>query len=230
MHGIPLDKAVQFVEMPKGSPGPTLPCPAGAQPNAAQSPWSPDGSVGASSPESCAPFEPLKSVARSGTDVQRGPTRLELDDDENISPSLEGTAKADFKGPPRRRRGFGERPASIDSTRYKTQMCRNWQLHEKCPYGPRCQFAHGLKELQHKTVPEVPGILGTPVPEGPALFPQPFGLGLPPLGAAQFLSTMACFPTVFPMQRVQLVPQMPLYGLTPMMLSGMQTPMVFFGV
>lgn len=38
--------------------------------------------------------------------------------------------------------------SAVDAIRYKTKMCKNWQLHEKCPYGPRCLFAHGTKELR----------------------------------------------------------------------------------
>lgn len=38
--------------------------------------------------------------------------------------------------------------AALDPVRYKTKMCKNWQLHEKCPYGPRCLFAHGVKEMR----------------------------------------------------------------------------------
>jgi len=44
-----------------------------------------------------------------------------------------------------------ENPA-IDAVRYKTKMCKNWQLSEKCPYGPRCLFAHGSKEMRSYTV------------------------------------------------------------------------------
>ena len=38
--------------------------------------------------------------------------------------------------------------AALDPVRYKTTMCKNWQQHEKCPYGPRCLFAHGIKEMR----------------------------------------------------------------------------------
>lgn len=40
-----------------------------------------------------------------------------------------------------------ENPA-LDPIRYKTQMCKNWVDHGKCPYGPRCLFAHGRKDLR----------------------------------------------------------------------------------
>lgn len=41
-----------------------------------------------------------------------------------------------------------ESNTALDAIRYKTKMCKNWQLYEKCPYGPRCLFAHGAKELR----------------------------------------------------------------------------------
>ncbi|CAG8609090.1 10403_t:CDS:2 [Ambispora gerdemannii] len=34
------------------------------------------------------------------------------------------------------------------STFYKTELCRNWQQKGTCPYGTKCQFAHGDIELQ----------------------------------------------------------------------------------
>ena len=43
---------------------------------------------------------------------------------------------------------FCQGNAALDPVRYKTKMCKNWLLHEKCAYGPRCLFAHGSKELR----------------------------------------------------------------------------------
>jgi hypothetical protein len=42
--------------------------------------------------------------------------------------------------------------AAVDAVRYKTKLCKNWQQFEKCPYGPRCLFAHGAKEMRSYTV------------------------------------------------------------------------------
>ncbi|KAL5719656.1 hypothetical protein ACHQM5_012409 [Ranunculus cassubicifolius] len=30
----------------------------------------------------------------------------------------------------------------------KTELCKNWEETGECPYGDRCQFAHGVKELR----------------------------------------------------------------------------------
>jgi len=40
---------------------------------------------------------------------------------------------------------------ACDALRYKTKMCKNWEITSKCPYGPRCLFAHGKKELRSYT-------------------------------------------------------------------------------
>ncbi|XP_057522180.1 zinc finger CCCH domain-containing protein 14-like isoform X2 [Amaranthus tricolor] len=31
---------------------------------------------------------------------------------------------------------------------YKTELCNKWQQTGTCPYGPHCQFAHGVSELR----------------------------------------------------------------------------------
>lgn len=31
---------------------------------------------------------------------------------------------------------------------YKTELCRSWELQQKCDYGTKCQFAHGKEELR----------------------------------------------------------------------------------
>eukprot|EP01006_Ploeotia_vitrea_P017072 TRINITY_DN48106_c0_g1_i1.p1 TRINITY_DN48106_c0_g1~~TRINITY_DN48106_c0_g1_i1.p1 ORF type:complete len:323 (-),score=21.54 TRINITY_DN48106_c0_g1_i1:167-1135(-) len=53
--------------------------------------------------------------------------------------------------PPKRKRRKKKAPTeeentSFDPLLYKTQMCRNWKEFNKCPYGPRCLFAHGQRE------------------------------------------------------------------------------------
>ena len=40
----------------------------------------------------------------------------------------------------------------IDTTKYKTEMCKNWQSHGYCNYGKKCKFAHGGTELEKKQV------------------------------------------------------------------------------
>ena len=37
------------------------------------------------------------------------------------------------------------------SAKYKTEMCKNFQLTGKCKFGARCCFAHGSIELREKT-------------------------------------------------------------------------------
>merc|ERR1712087_585794 len=33
---------------------------------------------------------------------------------------------------------------------FKTEMCRSWTDSGFCPYGPRCQFAHGKHEMRNR--------------------------------------------------------------------------------
>uniref|UniRef100_A0A8C6US46 mRNA decay activator protein ZFP36 n=1 Tax=Neogobius melanostomus TaxID=47308 RepID=A0A8C6US46_9GOBI len=44
-----------------------------------------------------------------------------------------------------RDRAFSE---SINSTRYKTELCRPFEENGSCKYGEKCQFAHGYHELR----------------------------------------------------------------------------------
>jgi len=51
--------------------------------------------------------------------------------------------------PARARRG-GRREPKTDKTKYKTELCKNWVEVGTCPYGPKCQFAHGTDEVHNK--------------------------------------------------------------------------------
>uniref|UniRef100_A0A3B5LL75 mRNA decay activator protein ZFP36 n=1 Tax=Xiphophorus couchianus TaxID=32473 RepID=A0A3B5LL75_9TELE len=45
-----------------------------------------------------------------------------------------------------------QKPASqINSTRYKTELCRPFEENGSCKYGEKCQFAHGYHELRSLT-------------------------------------------------------------------------------
>ena len=45
-----------------------------------------------------------------------------------------------------------DRVKFIDDYRkkYKTEMCKNWELKGRCKFGSKCCFAHGRDELQEK--------------------------------------------------------------------------------
>jgi len=34
--------------------------------------------------------------------------------------------------------------------KYKTELCKSWEMHQYCRYGDECAFAHGIKELRTK--------------------------------------------------------------------------------
>lgn len=37
-----------------------------------------------------------------------------------------------------------------DPVRYKTVLCEKWEANGACPYGAKCQFAHGIDELRSR--------------------------------------------------------------------------------
>jgi len=37
-----------------------------------------------------------------------------------------------------------------DPVRYKTVACQNWAARGECPYGSKCQFAHGAEDLRER--------------------------------------------------------------------------------
>ncbi|KAM6462435.1 mRNA decay activator protein ZFP36L2 isoform 2-T3 [Liasis olivaceus] len=47
--------------------------------------------------------------------------------------------------------GSGGGGAPINSTRYKTELCRPFEESGACKYGEKCQFAHGFHELRSLT-------------------------------------------------------------------------------
>ena len=45
-----------------------------------------------------------------------------------------------------------ETPRHKNSDKFKTEICRNFELYGKCQWGDNCTFAHGKAELRTKTV------------------------------------------------------------------------------
>jgi hypothetical protein len=41
-----------------------------------------------------------------------------------------------------------EDKATVDPRKYKTRLCRNWEMRGECPYLETCCFAHGQEELR----------------------------------------------------------------------------------
>lgn len=78
-----------------------------------------------------------------------------------------------------------------DPERYRTVMCQNWTTTGECPYGRKCQFAHGAHELRARGAPmtEANRTCG-PSPLGAASHPPQPGLARMP-GAS---NAMPSFP------------------------------------
>lgn len=41
---------------------------------------------------------------------------------------------------------------NIDLSKFKTEMCKNWEENGRCNYGRKCKFAHGKHELMDKAL------------------------------------------------------------------------------
>ncbi|GAQ80543.1 CCCH-type Zn-finger protein [Klebsormidium nitens] len=44
--------------------------------------------------------------------------------------------------------GEARKKAASHPGYYKTELCNKWEEQGQCPYGPKCQFAHGIEELR----------------------------------------------------------------------------------
>ena len=49
-----------------------------------------------------------------------------------------------------------------DPERYKTVLCATWVQTGECPYGRKCQFAHGKEELRTRTAPPLSSTVAQP--------------------------------------------------------------------
>merc|ERR1712151_643984 len=45
-----------------------------------------------------------------------------------------------------------KRRVTVDKSKYKTEMCRQWSRNQTCSYGYKCQYAHGKHELRCKVI------------------------------------------------------------------------------
>eukprot|EP00667_Euglena_gracilis_P024201 EG_transcript_27729 len=83
-----------------------------------------------------------------------------------------------------------------DHSRYKTELCPEWQLTETCRFGERCEFAHGKQELRTSSENEAVAaslarlathfsrVKATPTPAGRQTKGKPGSVAPPPACAA----------------------------------------------
>ena len=64
----------------------------------------------------------------------------------------------------------------IDETKFKTEMCKNWQTKGFCNYGEKCKFAHGKNELNKKDFVNKNLYKSKPCNSFHTLFCCPYGL------------------------------------------------------
>jgi hypothetical protein len=69
-----------------------------------------------------------------------------------LAPETAAHARSAGMPPPACMPAEADEAASVvkDPVRYKTVMCQNWLTRGSCPYGHKCQFAHGEEEMRSK--------------------------------------------------------------------------------
>lgn len=83
------------------------------------------------------PESPTSSISSFDSMIQRGRQQFDTESDSSSSSSSSGSSS-----------GNKSCAVPINSSRYKTEMCRPYQENGTCKYGDKCQFAHGLTELR----------------------------------------------------------------------------------
>jgi len=72
-----------------------------------------------------------------------------MDSDPNFEIDVQPKRKR-FTNPEERRQFVEEY-----KRKYKTEMCKNWELRGNCKFGDKCCFAHGRKELKAKVLTHI---------------------------------------------------------------------------
>lgn len=95
-------------------------------------------------------FPELKHLcSESTTDGFFSKENSDMEDLEEIFYNKQGKNKVDKKA------SINEdflKKCSIDDSKYKTEMCKNWEEKGRCNYGKKCKFAHGKHELIDKSL------------------------------------------------------------------------------
>jgi len=91
--------------------------------------------------ESLTPKTRLLSSSSSVSSVDFSDSNFEID----VCPK-----RKKFSNPEERRQFVEEY-----KRKYKTEMCKNWELRGTCKFGDKCCFAHGRKELKAKVLTHV---------------------------------------------------------------------------
>ena len=80
----------------------------------------------------------------------------------------------------RERQRMPSRRLIKDPERYKTVLCATWAANGECPYGRKCQFAHGKEELRLRLPSTALAPAPSMAPPGPSGVGAPYGLGAGP--------------------------------------------------
>jgi len=72
----------------------------------------------------------------------------------SVSDSSENTFEIDVCPKRKKFNNAEERRLFVEDykRKYKTELCKNWELNKVCKFGDKCCFAHGKHELKNKTI------------------------------------------------------------------------------
>nr|KAF6389520.1 ZFP36 ring finger protein like 1 [Myotis myotis] len=84
----------------------------------------------------------------------------------------------------------------VNSSRYKTELCRPFEENGACKYGDKCQFAHGIHELRSLTRTG-PAATSSTTPRSAAPWPGP-GTSPPTVPASSIALALLGFPVPLP--------------------------------
>ncbi|XP_059574573.1 mRNA decay activator protein ZFP36L2 isoform X2 [Alligator mississippiensis] len=112
------------------------------------------GSSGSSSPSSSSSSSSFGSLKEAGSGGGSPTALLNKENkfrDRSFSETGERSQHLMQQLQQQQQGGKGGGGAPINSTRYKTELCRPFEESGACKYGEKCQFAHGFHELRSLT-------------------------------------------------------------------------------
>jgi hypothetical protein len=103
--------------------------------------WGSGSSWGSRGGHGAPPESPTSSISSFDSLLLTSRNRQPFD---NLDQSSETSSSAGSTGS----KGSSGLQVPVNSSRYKTEMCRPYQENGTCKYGDKCQFAHGYAELR----------------------------------------------------------------------------------
>lgn len=102
-------------------------------------------------------IEEFNSSLRNGKEQKNGPRGLVYHNDSSkldfMRPGFQGFSVSGFTSEMPNivyQKPGSESLSTDEETKYKTELCRNYEITGKCKYGSKCSYAHGKDELVNK--------------------------------------------------------------------------------